>query len=166
MSVHPVSRLDKAASPGCRMAGWTRSMLALVIVVVAWSFMLPQTSAQAAALRVDIDLSAQKMRVKLDGRTLGIWSVSTARAGYRTPKGSFSPKRLEAKWYSRKYHNSPMPHSIFFLGGYAIHGTTAIRRLGRPASHGCVRLHPDNARVLFGLVRRYGASNTLITIHQ
>ena len=46
-----------------------------------------------------------------------------------------------------------MPHSIFFSGGYAIHGSYEISRLGRPASHGCIRLHPSNAATLFALVQ-------------
>ena len=60
------------------------------------------------------------------------------------------------------YHMSPMPHSLFFHGGYAIHGTGAIRQLGRPASHGCVRLHPANARALYGLVGYYGGARILV----
>ena len=111
-----------------------------------------------------IDLSEQRMRVYLDGRTRYTWRVSTARRGYRTPTGTYRPTRLHRKWYSRKYDWSPMPYSIFYHGGYAIHGTNAIRRLGRPASHGCVRLHPRNARTLFNLVRRYGRGNTRIVV--
>ena len=61
---------------------------------------------------------------------------------------------------------SPMPHSIFFKGGYAIHGTNYIKRLGTPASHGCVRLHPDNAAQLFALVRENGMTNTQIVVSQ
>ncbi|KGF69717.1 ErfK/YbiS/YcfS/YnhG family protein [Hoeflea sp. BAL378] len=126
--------------------------------------MLPH-AARAAALRVFIDLSTQEMQVRLDGRTLETWPVSTGRPGYGTPKGDFPVIRLAAKWYSRKYDNAPMPYSVFFRGGYAIHGTTEISKLGRPASHGCVRLHPDNARILFNLVRQHGAANTRISIH-
>ena len=46
-----------------------------------------------------------------------------------------------------------MPYSIFLSGGYAIHGSYEISHLGSPASHGCIRLHPENAAVLFALVR-------------
>jgi len=122
--------------------------------------------AEAAELGVRIDLSEQIMTVEVDGFPAYTWPVSTARRGYRTPTGRFRPIRLERVWYSRKYDNAPMPHSIFFHGGYAIHGTTEIRSLGRPVSHGCIRLHPDNARVLFGLVRDYGAGSTIIAISQ
>lgn len=119
--------------------------------------------AARAATSITIDLSEQTLRVSVDGRHAYEWAVSTGRAGYRTPTGQFRPQRLERVWYSRKYDNAPMPNSIFFRGGYAIHGTTEIASLGRPASHGCVRLHPDNARILFDLVRADRA-NTTITV--
>jgi lipoprotein-anchoring transpeptidase ErfK/SrfK len=92
------------------------------------------------------------------------WIVSTARRGYRTPIGTFRPLRLERVWYSTVYDNAPMPYSVFFHRGYAIHGTIEISKLGRPVSHGCVRLHPDNARMLFELIRRYGRSATTIVV--
>ena len=57
-----------------------------------------------------------------------------------------------------------MPWSVFFHGGYAVHGTTAVRRLGRPASHGCVRLHPANAKIFYKLVQQNGKENTLVSI--
>ena len=71
---------------------------------------------------------------------------------------------MYVRYFSKKYHNSPMPHSIFFRGGYAIHGTTSIKSLGRPASHGCVRLHPSNAATLYSLVKQAGSGNTRISI--
>ena len=94
----------------------------------------------------------------------GYWKVSTARRGYYTPRGSYSVKRMAKVYYSRKYDNSPMPNSIFFHGGYAIHGSNYVKSLGRPASHGCVRLHPSNAARLYALVQRYGASRTRVTL--
>jgi hypothetical protein len=85
------------------------------------------------------------------------WPISTARSGYRTPRGVFHARGLQLMHYSKKYHMSPMPHSIFFAGGYAIHGTYETRSLGRPASHGCVRLSPAHAAVLYQMVRTEGA---------
>lgn len=154
MSARPVRK-----PPGLR---W---LAALAWAALVFLLMAPD-AVRAAALKVEIDLSAQEMHIQLDGRTLHAWPVSTGRPGYGTPTGSYAPIRLEAKWYSRKYNNAPMPHSIFFRGGYAIHGTTEISSLGRPASHGCVRLHPDNARILFDLVRRHGFSGTRISIRR
>lgn len=137
--------------------------LTLALAVLAGLLLAP-AAAFAGRLNVVIDLSTQTMRVETDGRPVHRWSVSTARKGYRTPTGTFRPQRLERVWYSTIYHHSPMPWSIFFRGGYAIHGTTEVKNLGRPASHGCVRLHPDNARTLFELVLAYGKGNTSIVI--
>jgi lipoprotein-anchoring transpeptidase ErfK/SrfK len=117
--------------------------LALVVAAV-----LSGVPARAATILAKVDISEQRMDVFIDGWPRYSWPVSTARSGYYTPTGSFTAQRLAAMWYSRKYDNSPMPHSIFFKGGYAIHGTEYIKRLGTPASHGCVRLHPDNAAEL------------------
>ena len=134
-------------------------------LLAAFAVELAGTPADAgSAVSVRIDLSQQRMRVDVRGRPTYTWAVSTARPGYRTPTGTFHPIRLERVWYSSIYDSAPMPYSIFFHGGYAIHGTTEIRNLGRPVSHGCVRLHPANARTLFELVRTYGMGNTLITI--
>jgi L,D-transpeptidase catalytic domain len=93
------------------------------------------------------------------------WRVSTARHGYITPPGTYRPQMMARRWFSRLYYNSPMPYSIFFHGGYAIHGTYEISRLGGPASHGCVRLDPDHAAILFELVEREGMSRTTIVVH-
>ena len=117
-----------------------------------------------AGIVARIDMSVQVMDVFEDGQLAYSWPASTARTGYHTPVGSYRPTRLAAMWYSRKYDNSPMPHSIFFRGGYAIHGTGAIRSLGRPASHGCVRLHPAHAATLYRLVQAYGSKNTQIIL--
>ena len=115
-------------------------------------------------VQVHIDKSRQRMWVYLDNEYVGDWKVSTARRGYWTPVGIYRPYTLHRMHYSRKYHHSPMPWSVFFKGGYAIHGTNAIRRLGRPASHGCVRVHPRNAKKLYQLIKRYGKRNTRIII--
>lgn len=121
-------------------------------------------SGKAASVVASIDISQQTMRVYVHGRHKYTWPVSTARRGYRTPTGSWSVKRMHTMWYSRKYNMSPMPHSLFFYGGYAVHGTNAIKSLGRPASHGCIRLHPSNAKALYALTRKYGRGNTRIKI--
>jgi lipoprotein-anchoring transpeptidase ErfK/SrfK len=110
----------------------------------------------AATVRVHIDLAHQLMHVRSSQGDYS-WPVSTARPGYHTPRGSFSAKSLQPMHYSKKYDNSPMPHSIFFRGGYAIHGTYATGALGRPVSHGCVRLSPAHAAQLYDMVKREGA---------
>ncbi len=141
----------------------------LLVPLVAACMMLPEmmmpAAASAAKIAVTVDVSQQRMYVAIGGRPTYKWAVSTGRAGYRTPTGSYRPFRLERDWHSTVYENAPMPYSIFFTsGGDAIHGTYETRYLGRPVSHGCVRLTPGNARTLFSLVRRYGLGNTLITV--
>jgi hypothetical protein len=121
----------------------------MVILAALLGAALP---AQAGVV-VTVDKTAQRLTVEVGGMTRYVWPVSTARWGYRTPNGSYRPQWLARKWFSTKYDGSPMPYSIFFDGGYAIHGSYEISRLGSPASHGCIRLHPDNAAVLFALVK-------------
>jgi lipoprotein-anchoring transpeptidase ErfK/SrfK len=117
-----------------------------------------------AQIIAKVNLSSQRMQVYVDGAPRYTWPVSTARAGYRTPTGTFRPIALVRYHRSTIYSGSPMPYSIFFLRGYAIHGSYETKYLGRPASHGCIRLHPSNAAALYSLVQRHGAGNTLIEI--
>jgi lipoprotein-anchoring transpeptidase ErfK/SrfK len=123
------------------------------IAIATIAALLGPIAGAQAGIVVTVDKSAQRLTVAVDGFKRFDWPVSTARIGYRTPNGSYRPERLAVKWFSRKYDWSPMPHSIFFHGGYAIHGSYEISHLGRPASHGCIRLHPDNAAVLYDLVK-------------
>ena len=125
---------------------------------------LPSTA--SATVVAKISLSAQRADISVDGQLAYSWAVSTARRGYVTPKGAFRPFRTEKMWYSRKYDMSPMPYSVFFRGGYAIHGTNYVRSLGRPASHGCIRLSPTNAAKFYSLVRQKGFANARIIITQ
>jgi lipoprotein-anchoring transpeptidase ErfK/SrfK len=113
---------------------------------------------------VQIDKSSQRMAVSVDGMMRYNWPISTGRSGYGTPGGVFHPQLMARRGFSRKYYNSPMPHAIFFYGGFAIHGTYELSRLGGPASHGCVRLHPAHAAALFALVERDGPRHTRIEI--
>jgi L,D-transpeptidase-like protein len=117
-----------------------------------------------ASIVVHIDKNHQKMRVDVNGEPRYEFAVSTGRAGYGTPNGTYHPQRLERTWFSKEYYDSPMPYSIFFTRGYAIHGSYEIRHLGGPASHGCIRLHPSNAAKLFALVKEEGMGNTTIVV--
>lgn len=138
--------------------------LAILAMASAIMFAASAGSVFAASLTVLVDLSDQRMTVREQARIVHSWPISTARSGYSTPVGTYNPIRLERMWYSTIYDNAPMPHSIFFHGGYAIHGTTEISNLGQPASHGCVRLHPESARTLFELVLMHGHNATEIII--
>ena len=140
------------------------SRILVSYLLAAFLCALALTTSASAAIVVDINRAAQRMAVTVDGAPRYNWRVSTARRGYITPPGTYQPEMLARHWYSRKYYNSPMPHSIFFYGGFAIHGSYEISHLGRPASHGCVRLDPGNAAILFGLVQREGMAATTIVI--
>ena len=135
-------------------------MSRVVVFLVLAALVLPESVAAAVLVRVDI--STQTMKVSVDGEPRHVWPISTGRLGYLTPNGTYRAQRLVRSWYSRKYGGA-MPYSVFFRGGYAIHGTTEVRRLGRPASHGCIRLHPANAAKLFGLVKAARTTRIVIT---
>lgn len=129
-----------------------------------FAFFIAVPTQAIAGVKVVVDLSRQKMQVYVDGEREYTWRVSTARKGYVTPTGRFHPYWLERMHYSEKYDNAPMPYSVFFYKDYAVHGTNSIRRLGRPASHGCIRLHPSNAKKLFDLVEKHGYFHSRIVI--
>ena len=129
---------------------------------------LATMSVSAMAMKVVVVISkvSQRMSVTVDGEKKYEWLVSTGGAGYETPSGTFRPFRLEKEHFSEEWDNAPMPYSMFFTGqGHAIHGSTHISRLGTRASHGCVRLAPANAAILFGLVEKAGYKNSTFTIN-
>ena len=123
---------------------------------------LPESPHPTIVARIDV--SDQKMFVYVDERLTYTFPVSTARRGYITPVGQYKAEWLSRYHRSRKYDNAPMPWAVFFHDGWAIHGTTDLRHLGKPASHGCVRLHPKNAQAFFTLVKQAGMENTLIAV--
>src|SRR5450631_591455 len=120
--------------------------------------------AAGAHVLINVDKTSQQMTVSVDGAPRYHFAVSTGRPGLGTPSGTFHPQRMAATWFSKEYYNSPMPHSIFFHGGFAIHGSYEISQLGGPASHGCIRLHPDNAATLYELVQQQGMEATTIVV--
>lgn len=118
-----------------------------------------------ANVLISVDKGAQRMTVTVDGVVRHSWPVSTGRRGYATPSGSFRAFRMVEDHYSKEWDDAPMPHSIFFTAeGHAIHGSYDVKRLGRPASHGCVRLAPANAATLFALVKEEGLTNTKVVL--
>ncbi|WP_246686247.1 MULTISPECIES: L,D-transpeptidase [unclassified Methylobacterium] len=123
---------------------------------------LALTLPASAGIVAQVDQSRQRMRVYVNGALSHDWPVSTARSGYVTPNGNFRVGLMAPMWRSHKYHGSPMPHAMFFRGGYAIHGTYSVGQLGRRASHGCVRLAPGHASRLFSLARSYGGASVVI----
>lgn len=119
----------------------------------------------SASILITIDKSTQQMSVAVDGAPRYVWPVSTGRPGYDTPSGTYKPNRMDADHYSQEWDNAPMPHAIFFdLDGHAIHGFFDVKHLGSAVSHGCVRLSPDHAQMLFSLVKAEGMAETKVVV--
>lgn len=116
-------------------------------------------------LTAAIDLSSQTITVSENGVAKYTWAISSGTRSHPTPRGTFRPQWTAKMWYSRKYDNAPMPHAVFVHNGVAIHATYATGMLGRPASHGCIRLSPTNAKTFYGLVQRHGLSKTKVSIY-
>lgn len=130
-------------------------LLALAVLFVAPGYAY-------AHVEINIDLRSQTMTVHSGLGQTYVWPISSGKAGHATPRGVFRPRAMYVMVHSAKYDNAPMPHSIFFYGQYAIHGTTAVGNLGRPASHGCVRISPAHAATLFAMVQRQGAEIRIV----
>src|SRR3982751_2401874 len=131
---------------------------------LAFGALLCASSAQAA-VQITIDKSTPQMLVEKDGRALYHWPVSTGRSGFDTPSGKFKAFRMEKDHFSKEWDDAPMPFSIFFTQkGHAIHGYLDTKNIGRPASHGCVRLTKANAEKLYALVQEDGVLNTTVIL--
>jgi hypothetical protein len=141
-------------------------MIHLRKTIAAAAFVMLAAGAPAfAGVAITVDKSAQRMSVAVGGVVKYTWPVSTGRSGYNTPSGSYTAFRMEEEHYSKEWDDAPMPHSIFFTKeGHAIHGSLETKRLGSPASHGCVRLSPAHAATLFALVKAEGLTSTKVTV--
>jgi lipoprotein-anchoring transpeptidase ErfK/SrfK len=146
--------------------GFMSFIRALWVAIGACIFVSPAIAElPAPTVFADINLTTQRMTVSDKSGVLYKWKISSAGGGYVTPIGVYRPQWISAMHYSKQYYNAPMPYSVFFHRGYAIHGTVAVERLGRPASHGCVRLATPNAKKFFDLVQKRGKELVRITVH-
>lgn len=110
----------------------------------------PQVAPDGPMLFV-ISLATQRAVLYRNGIPIAITTVSTGRPGHRTPTGIFTVLQRNAVHYSSRYNNAPMPHmQRLTWGGVALHGGDLP---GYPASHGCIRLPREFARLLFGVSR-------------
>ena len=138
--------------------GLVASLMFILFVAIG------SASPAAAGVLARVDLSGQRMEVLVDGVKKYSWTVSTGKPGWRTPVGTYQPLTTYRQYYSKQFRMS-LPFAVVISSkGYAIHGTTAIGRLGRTASHGCIRLHPSNAAVFYNLVNSYGLWNTQVEV--
>jgi len=136
------------------------------LALVMFALLVIAASAPAgAAILITINKSTQLMAVEVDGALRWTWPVSTGQLAYDTPSGRYTAFRMEADHFSKEWDDAPMPHSIFFTQqGHAIHGYLNTRNIGSPASHGCVRLEPENAAKLYALVEQQGLPNTKVVL--
>ena len=122
-------------------------------------------SSKGSSILIAIDKTTQKMSVFVDGTKKYDWRVSTGRPGYSTPSGTYTATSMNEVWYSKEWDNAPMPHAIFFMtDGHALHGSYEVKSLGKPVSHGCVRIAPKNASILYALVGKKGLKNTQVVL--
>jgi len=115
----------------------------------------------------------QTLTLYLNGQAYDTWLVSTGMSGHATPRlNTRVTSRIYTAYTSTKYPEGDynglgnMPYAVFVSGGIAIHGTPQgnWRRLGRPASHGCIRLHPSHAEIFNRLVRENGWRNVWVVV--
>jgi L,D-transpeptidase-like protein len=156
----PLTRSD------CDLAGMSWNDNALVCEEKSEGSASVQAANPAAqTVLINIDKSTQQMTVFVDGVDRYHWSVSTGRPDYFTPSGTFTATSMNEIWNSKEWDNAPMPHAIFFMkDGHAIHGSYEVKHLGKPASHGCVRISPQNATILYDLVKKIGLENTHVVL--
>ena len=134
-------------------------MLTAVIAMGCWA-----VPSYAAPLKATVDLAKQRMHVYVDGKKKYTWRVSTGKKGWETKPGAYTPFAQREKFYSSKWKMS-LPY-LTWIGedGTAIHGTYQSKRLGRTASHGCIRLSIGNAKKFYRLVERYGFWGTQVIV--
>ena len=149
----------------CEMAGLRWNDQANVCGEPAGAATQVATGPAASTVLINIDKTRQRMTVLVDGAERYAWPVSTGLLGYSTPSGVYTASSMNEMWYSKEWDDAPMPHAVFFTKeGHAIHGTNEVKRLGSPASHGCVRISPKNAATLYSLVAKSGLEHTQIEL--
>ncbi|QIK78670.1 L,D-transpeptidase family protein [Sphingomonas piscis] len=96
-----------------------------------------------------VNVKTQRAVLFRNGIPIAASTVSTGKPGYRTPTGVFTILQKHVEHYSSTYDNAPMPYmQRLTWRGVAIH---AGKLPGFPASHGCVRLPQEFAKLLFGV---------------
>jgi hypothetical protein len=141
-----------------RAAAWlslamSRELSRFLILLAALAY---SAAPALAKVGIHVDLGRQRITIVKNNEPPIVWKNSSGRPGYETPTGRFIMQRMDTDHFSDEYDQAPMPYAIFFSRGLAIHGSNQPG-LGRPASHGCVRLSVDHARDLYEWVEQYGA---------
>jgi len=107
--------------------------------------------APAGPMLIIINRTTQRLVVYRNGVPIAVSTVSTGRAGRRTPTGVFTILEKQVTHFSSLYDSAPMPFmERLTWDGVALHGGTLP---GYPASHGCIRLPHPFAKLLYGETR-------------
>ena len=137
--------------------------------------MILWSPALAADLRLEVDLSERQLLVLMDDEVLETFPVSVGKETYPTPEGEFTIKKViwnpswkppDSKWARGKtakppgHPENPMKRVKMFFKepDYYIHGTGDTASLGTAASHGCLRMDPDQAAEVGAIVMEHGGS--------
>jgi lipoprotein-anchoring transpeptidase ErfK/SrfK len=103
-----------------------------------------------------ISLADQQMWIFEGNMIMQRFPVSTGVPGHRTPTGTYSVHNMSSRAYSNRYEcwmlNWMAITGDGLFGMHALQGTSYLRHLGSVASHGCIRLSPENAEWLYGWV--------------
>ncbi len=123
---------------------------------------------------VQVVRSRQMLYLYENGEVTQQWPVSTGKGNStpnldKHPNGRIYDKYTSSRFPSQGYQGlGNMPYAVFIRDGFAIHGTAEVnwKHLGKKASHGCIRLHPDNAYRFNRLVRQHGIDWVWITVQE
>lgn len=127
-----------------------------------------------ASIRLEVDLSERKLYVHHGGEVMSTFDVAVGESEHPTPKGDFTIDRIiwnpawvpppNAEWAEDETKKDPddpdnpmVGAKLFFeYPDYYIHGTDAPETLGTAASHGCIRMRPDDVMELAKFVQEHG----------
>ena len=138
-----------SASPGVDLAG--RAVLEVAPTLKSGEFVWAPDRAPAGPVLLVINLDTQRAVLFRNGVPIAASTLSTGRPSYETPTGVFTILQKHVEHYSSKYDNAPMPYmQRLTWKGVALH---AGYLPGYPASHGCIRLPKEFARLLYGVTK-------------
>ncbi|NJM20214.1 MAG: L,D-transpeptidase [Richelia sp. RM2_1_2] len=100
---------------------------------------------------IQVDLSEQRLIAWQGNKAVFGVIVSTGKRTTPTPIGVFNiyTKLNKTRMKGDDYDIPDVPHTMYYQGGYGIHGAYWHNNFGTPVSHGCVNLAPNQAKKLF-----------------
>jgi lipoprotein-anchoring transpeptidase ErfK/SrfK len=112
---------------------------------------------------IDVDLTRQTVTAYEGAAPVRTVTVSTGLPATPTPVGQF---RIWVKFRyddmeGPGYYLRDVPYTMYFHGGYGLHGTYWHSNFGHPMSHGCVNLPAPEAEWLF----HWAEVGTLVNVH-